>query len=415
MAVEITVPEMAESVMEATVGQWLKSEGDAVSTGEVVLELETDKVSLEITSTVSGVLEHIAHPEGDVVTAGDVLGTVNEGAVATSAAPAVAESAAPPAATLKAEAAPQPATQDATPVARRLAESSGVDLAAVPGTGRGGRITREDVEAFVSASGDGNGASSAVSEPQASVAPPALPVTAPDAGERSEERVRLSRRRLTIAQRMSDVQRESVMTTTYNEADMSNVIAMRKKYRDLFKEKHGVNLGFMSFFVKAVVAGLKFQRVLNSELQGEELVYKNYYDIGVAISTDEGLVVPVVRDVDRKSFAGIEAGIRELAGRARERKLTLDDLRGATFTITNGGVFGSMFSTPILNAPQVGILGMHAINDRPVVVSGAVEIRPMMYLAVTYDHRVVEGADAVRFLVKVKEMIEDPGRMLIDT
>jgi 2-oxoglutarate dehydrogenase E2 component (dihydrolipoamide succinyltransferase) len=213
---------------------------------------------------------------------------------------------------------------------------------------------------------------------------------------------------------MAEVQRDAVMTTTYNEADMTNIMALRKKYREKFQEKHGIGLGFMSFFVKAVVVGLKFQRVLNSELQGEELVYKNHYDIGIAVSTDDGLVVPVVRDADRKSFAEIESNIRELAGRARDKKLTLEDLRGATFTITNGGVFGSMFSTPILNPPQVAILGMHAIKERPMVSDGQIVIRPMMYLAVTYDHRVVEGADSVQFLVRVKEMIEDPERLMID-
>jgi 2-oxoglutarate dehydrogenase E2 component (dihydrolipoamide succinyltransferase) len=229
-----------------------------------------------------------------------------------------------------------------------------------------------------------------------------------------EERVRLSRRRLTIAQRMADVQRDAVMTTTYNEADLSSIIALRKKHRDGFQEKHGVNLGFMSFFVKAVVSALQKHRVLNSELQDTELVYKNYYDIGIAVAAEDGLVVPVVRDADRKSFAGIEKEIRELAGKAREKKLTLEELRGGTFTITNGGVFGSMFSTPILNPPQVGILGMHTIKERPVAVDGQVVIRQMMYLAVTYDHRVVEGADAVQFLVHIKEQVEDPERLLLD-
>jgi 2-oxoglutarate dehydrogenase E2 component (dihydrolipoamide succinyltransferase) len=394
---------MAESVVEATVGTWLKSVGEAVSPGEVVLELETDKVNLEVTAETSGVLEKIIANTGDTVVVGDLLGTVAEGAAPTAAAATQTESTAP-AAPAKANETGD-SSQNATPVAKRLAAAKGVDLNSVTGTGPHGKITKEDVESV-------GAAANAAPAPAAAPSPKPVPAAAPRS-DHSEERVRLSRRRLTIAQRMADVQREAVMTTTYNEADMTNIMALRSKFRDQFKEKHGVNLGFMSFFVKAVVEGLKFQRVINSELQGEELVYKNYYDIGVAVSTDDGLVVPVVRDADRKSFAEIEADIRELAGRARDKKLTLDQLRGATFTITNGGVFGSMFSTPILNPPQVAILGMHAIKERAVVVNGKIEARPMMYLAVTYDHRVVEGADSVQFLVKVKEMIEDPERMMI--
>lgn len=435
MSVEITVPQMAESVVEATVGTWLKSVGDPVAAGEVVLELETDKVNMEVTAESAGVLEKIVADTGATVSVGDVLGTVAEGASPSAASTESGEettgteaeeasdeaAASSPAASngtsARAEAAvptpektpsptsePAPVSQpDATPVARRLAESKGIDLSRIPGTGRDGKITKEDVESA------GNGKPAAAEQE----APAPSPVIAAPAADRSEERVRLSRRRLTIAQRMAEVQRDAVMTTTYNEADMTNVMAMRAKFKDSFKEQYGVNLGFMSFFAKAVVEGLKFQRVLNSELQGDELVYKNYYDIGVAVSTDDGLVVPVVRDVDKKSFAEIESDIRELALKARDKKITLDDLRGATFTITNGGVFGSMFSTPILNPPQVAILGMHAIKERPMVVDGEVRARPMMYLAVTYDHRVVEGADSVQFLVKVKEMIEDPERMMI--
>ncbi|MDA0677031.1 MAG: 2-oxoglutarate dehydrogenase complex dihydrolipoyllysine-residue succinyltransferase [Chloroflexi bacterium] len=394
MSVEIKVPQMAESVVEATVGTWLKSVGEAVSPGEVVLELETDKVNLEVTAETAGVLEKIVANTGDTVVVGDLLGTVAEGAAPATAAATQAATAAPAAQAKVTDSADS--SQNATPVAKRLAAAKGVDLSSVTGTGPHGKITKEDVESI------------------GAPAPTPKPVPAVTTrSDRSEERVRLSRRRLTIAQRMADVQREAVMTTTYNEADMTNIMALRSKFRDQFKEKHGVSLGFMSFFVKAVVEGLKFQRVINSELQGEELVYKNYYDIGVAVSTDDGLVVPVVRDADHKSFAEIETDIRGLAGRARDKKLTLDELRGATFTITNGGVFGSMFSTPILNPPQVAILGMHAIKERAVVVNGKIEARPMMYLAVTYDHRVVEGADSVQFLVKVKEMIEDPERMMI--
>ena len=408
---------MGESVVDATVGAWLKSVGDSVSAGDVLLELETDKVNMEVTAVSSGVLEKIVASTGDTVGVGDLLGTVAEGTPSNAAStPAESSANGRGAVAAKAVQSIEPASAetvpvelpsaasvttdaDATPVARRLAEKKGVDLAAISGTGRDGKITKEDVE-------------SAKVTPQTAAATAAEPSPAP-ASDRSEERVRLSRRRLTIAQRMADVQRDAVMTTTYNEADMTSVMALRTKFRDSFKEKHGVSLGFMSFFIKAVVEGLKFQRVLNSELQGEELVYKNYYDIGVAVSTEDGLIVPVVRDADRKSFAEIETEIRELAAKAREKKITLEELRGGTFTITNGGVFGSMFSTPILNPPQVAILGMHTIKQRPMVVDGEIMARPMMYLAVTYDHRVVEGADSVQFLVKVKEMIEDPERMMI--
>jgi 2-oxoglutarate dehydrogenase E2 component (dihydrolipoamide succinyltransferase) len=406
VSVEIKVPQMAESVVEATVGTWLKSVGEAVSPGEVVLELETDKVNLEVTAESAGVLEKIVANTGDTVVVGDLLGTVSEGEAPVTAPATQSATTAPADASTPATASDtSDSSQHATPVAKRIAAAKGVDLNSVTGTGPHGKITKEDVESV-------GATAPATPTPSAAPSPKPAPVAAVRS-DRSEERVRLSRRRLTIAQRMADVQNEAVMTTTYNEADMTNIMALRSKFRDQFKEKHGVSLGFMSFFVKAVVEGLKFQRVINSELQGEELVYKNYYDIGVAVSTDDGLVVPVVRDADRKSFAQIEADIRELAGRAREKKLTLDELRGATFTITNGGVFGSMFSTPILNPPQVAILGMHAIKERAVVVDGKIEARPMMYIAVTYDHRVVEGADSVQFLVKVKEMIEDPERMMI--
>ena len=408
---------MAESVVEATVGAWLKSVGDRVEAGETVLELETDKVNLEVTAQIGGTIEKVEKTTGAIVGVGEVLGFIAEGAVGSAPAlqpapanQAVAAESRPQAAGTVAAVKPQPQpaeSRESTPVARRLAESSGIDLNKVPGSGRGGKVTKEDVEA---AMGSTSLAGQAPAQP--SFPPPLQTPAQPAAGR--EERVRLSRRRLTIAQRMADVQRDAVMTTTYNEADLSNVIALRKKHRDGFQEKHGVSLGFMSFFVKAVVSALQKHRVLNSELQDAELVYKNYYDIGIAVAAEDGLVVPVVRDADRKSFAGIEKEIRELAGKAREKKLTLEELRGGTFTITNGGVFGSLFSTPILNPPQVGILGMHTIKERPVAVDGQVVIRPMMYLAATYDHRVVEGADAVQFLVRVKEQIEDPERLLLD-
>ncbi len=429
MAVEIRVPEMAESVVEATVGAWLKQEGDAVTSGETVLELETDKVNLEVTATQSGKIEKILKATGDTVVVGDVLGMIGEAsgtsAEASSEEP-VAEPSRPSQAAQTAEAGPaaeaKPAeTDDATPVARRLAEANSVDLSGIKGTGRGGKITKEDVEAAI-----GQAPAPEAPAPKQEEAPSEAPPTSPapseapkaaaprQAGDRSEERVRLSRRRLTIATRLAEVNREAVMTTTYNEVDMSAVMSLRKLYREDFKQRHGASLGFMSFFVKAVVGGLQAQPVLNSELQESELVLKHYYDIGIAVATDDGLVVPVVRDADVRSFAEIESEIGALAARARERKLTLDELRGGTFSITNGGVFGSLMSTPILNPPQVAILGMHRIQERPMAVDGQVVIRPMMYVAVTYDHRVVEGADAVQFLVRVKQLLEDPSRLLIN-
>ncbi|MEX0926407.1 MAG: 2-oxoglutarate dehydrogenase complex dihydrolipoyllysine-residue succinyltransferase [Dehalococcoidia bacterium] len=428
MAVEIRVPEMAESVVEATVGAWLKQEGDTVTSGETVLELETDKVNLEVTAAQSGKIEKILKATGDTVVVGDVLGMIGEASGASAetspeepaAAPAKPSQVAQTAEAGPAAEAKPSETDDATPVARRLAEVNSVDLSNVKGTGRGGRITKEDVEAAI---GQEPEASAPKQEAAPSEAPPASPAqsdaaprtTAPrQAGDRSEERVRLSRRRLTIATRLAEVNREAVMTTTYNEVDMSAVMSLRKLYREDFRQRHGSSLGFMSFFVKAVVGGLQAQPVLNSELQESELVLKHYYDIGIAVATDDGLVVPVVRDADARSFAEIESEIGALAAKARERKLTLDELRGGTFSITNGGVFGSLMSTPILNPPQVAILGMHRIQERPMAVDGQVVIRPMMYVAVTYDHRVVEGADAVQFLVRVKQLLEDPARLLIN-
>ena len=407
---------MAESVLEATVGEWLKAEGDAVAAGEVVLDLETDKVNLEVTAESAGVIEKIMKHTGDVVGAGDVLGTIAEGAQPSSngATPAAEPAGTTTGRPQAAQAAAQDGGADATPVAKRLAMAASLELSSISGTGRGGRITKEDVESAVAS------AALAAAEAPAGDQPPSTPSAIPvaiggtfDTG-REETRQKLSRRRLTIARRLAEVQRDSVMTTTFNEADMSAVMALRKRYRDEFAEKHGTSLGFMSFFVKAVVGGLTAHPILNSELQGDELVYKSYHDIGIAVAAEDGLVVPVVRDAGQRSFPDIEREIRELAARAKDKKLTLDELRGGTFTITNGGVFGSLMSTPILNPPQVGILGMHAIKERAIVVDGDVVARPMMYLAATYDHRVVEGADAVQFLGRVKELIEDPERLLID-
>ncbi len=442
MAVEIRVPVLAESIHEATVGKWLKREGDSVAAGEAVLELETDKVNVEVTAPQAGQVEKISRKTGETVRPGDVLAVITERAgppAAPRPTPAAVAAPAVPAQTLRAPAvAPaarsagqaRPAAHrevEATPVARNLVEALGMDITQITGTGPGGKVTREDVETYAARQPKPAtpAPQAAVAAARAAVPPATAPVlTAPPAptqptaprppdAKRVEERVRLSRRRLTIAQRLSEVNREAVMTTTFNEVDMTGIADLRRKYRQEFKERHGVDLGFMSFFVKAVVSGLQAYPVVNSEMQGEEVVYKKYYDIGIAVAADEGLLVPVVRDADRKTFAEIERDVTALAVKAREKKLTLDELRGGTFTITNGGVFGSLMSTPVLNPPQVGILGMHRIIERPIAVGGQVAVRPMMYLAVTYDHRVVDGADAVRFLVRVKDLLEDPGRLLV--
>ncbi|MDA8218275.1 MAG: 2-oxoglutarate dehydrogenase complex dihydrolipoyllysine-residue succinyltransferase [Dehalococcoidales bacterium] len=418
MAVEIRVPQLGESVVEATVGKWLKKQGDRVAQGEPVVELETEKVSVEVAAEASGVLASIDQEEGATARVGDVLGQIEAGAQTAARpaapAPAQAERAAPPAPPAESELPPQgaPALHLSTPSGRRVAEEYGVDVQKVAGTGPGGRVTKEDVLSFVESQ-----------HPQtAPLAPPPPPAPAPAAtppppaagAAGREERVRLSRRRLTIARRLVEAQQTAAMLTTFNEVDMGAVVDVRKRRRDEFKERHGVGLGFMSFFVKAIIGALKSFPHFNSEMQGEELLVKYHYDIGIAVDTEGGLVVPVVRDADRKTFADIEGEIVELATRARENNLTLADLQGGTFTITNGGIFGSLLSTPILNTPQVGILGMHRIQDRPVVVNGEVVVRPMMYLAVSYDHRVVDGREAVQFLVHVKQLIEDPERLLLE-
>ncbi|HEY3415194.1 MAG TPA: 2-oxoglutarate dehydrogenase complex dihydrolipoyllysine-residue succinyltransferase [Armatimonadota bacterium] len=413
MPFDIVVPQLGESVVDATLGRWLKKPGDAVAEGEAVLALETDKVDLDVTVERAGVLSEILRNEGDTVQVGEVLGRVVEGAPQNAAADAT-----PPA--------PPPAPATATPLARSMARVEDVDIAAVPGTGPGGKVTRTDVEGFIQ-----HAAPETVPSIPAPTPPPVLPqftsppaaspqlLAPPAAGQvaatdRPEQRVRMSRRRQTIATRLVEAQHTAAMLTSFNEADMSSVMALRAAHRDAFKERYGVGLGYMSFFTKAVVSALKVFPMLNAEIQGDEMVLKGYYDIGIAVSTDEGLVVPVVRDADRKTFAELERDVAGMAARARDGKLTLPELQGGTFTITNGGVFGSLLSTPILNTPQVGILGMHKIQDRPVALNGAVVIRPMMNLALSYDHRIVDGAEAVRFLVHVKQMIEDPSRLLLE-
>ncbi len=409
MATEIRVPPLGESIVEATVGRWLKREGDPVAVGEPVVELETEKVNTEVPADEGGVLVQILRPEGATVRPGEVLGLI--AARAEAAPPPPAEAPAPSAAPERGE----PARVRASPLAQRLAAELGVDLAAVPGTGPGGRVTRADVEAHVQRQAPEPAAPAVTpAPPQERAAAPTLPPLAPAAPARPEMRQRLSRRRLTIARRLVEAQHTAAMLTTFNEIDMSAVIALRERWRATFREQYGVSLGYMSFFTKAVVGALKAFPQLNAELQGEELVIKHYYDIGITIGDPEGLVVPVLRDADRLTFAQIEQAIAAFVQKARERTLTLEDLRGGTFTITNGGVFGSLLSTPILNPPQVGILGMHKIEERPVVVNGQIVIRPMMYVALSYDHRVVDGREAVLFLVRVKELIENPERLLLE-
>jgi 2-oxoglutarate dehydrogenase E2 component (dihydrolipoamide succinyltransferase) len=427
VAVEIHVPELGESVADATVGRWLKREGEAVKSGDALVELETDKINFEVEADQDGVLESISRGEGETVGVGEVIGTIGEGDG--SEAPAAEEEEEAPEEEQAEAEQPEPEAEEtpdeeadghrevengvrASPSVRKLAQEYEIDLGEVSGSGSGGRVTREDVERLIREQSSGGAPTREAERPAPEEdgkreAPPA------DEDGR-EERVRLSRRRLTIAQRLVESQQNSAMLTTFNEVDMSAVMELRRRRKDAFQERTGARLGFMSFFTKASIAALKAFPKVNAELQDNELVLKHYYDIGVAVSTDEGLVVPVVRDADRKNFAGIEQTIADLATKARDGKLTLEDLRGGTFTITNGGIFGSLVSTPILTLPQVAILGMHKIQDRPVAIDGQVEIRPMMYLALSYDHRVIDGAEAVSFLVRIKEMIEDPESLLLE-
>ena len=429
MSVEIRVPELGESIVDAVVATWLKHEGDAVNVGDALVELETDKVNVEVSAQQSGVLQKIMKKEGDEVAVGDVIGMIGETAQQEQSQPATTAQAQAPAAaeqpTPVANMTEAPAESDgqhlASPLARRIAAENNVDLAQIRGNSPHGRVTREDVLSYIEQSAR---PSPAASVPQASNPAPAVPVqTVPTPSPkplvqaetgRREERVRLSRRRQTIAQRLVEAQHTAAMLTTFNEIDMSAVMEVRSRRKDAFKERYNVSLGFMSFFTKAVVGALKAFPRLNAEISGNDMILKHYYDIGIAVGAEEGLVVPVLRDADRKSFAEIEREIAALAKKARENTLKLEELQGGTFTITNGGVFGSLMSTPILNAPQVGILGMHKIEQRPVVVNGQIVIRPMMYVAVSYDHRIVDGREAVQFLVRVKELVEDPESLLLE-
>ena len=466
MSVEIKVPALGESIVEATVGQWLKHEGERVSAGEPVVELETEKVNMEVVAPADGVLRAITKREGDTVAIGEVLAELAEGE-APSPAPGEAASAGEALAPAPGSAVPVPAPQPApapagqaarldetsdtrvSPLARRIASERGVDLSRVHGSGVGGRITQDDVTDYLAQQHNGGSTAPATAPVAAAPTPapagqaPALPAPSTAArsegarsagaatppptpapppevatrgvsGGQREERVRLSRRRLTIARRLVEAQHTAAMLTTFNEVDMSAVMEVRKRRRDAFKQRHGVGLGFMSFFTRAVIGALKAYPRLNAEIQGEEMVLKHYYDIGIAVGVPEGLVVPVLRDADRMTFAEIEQQIAQLAEKARTNTLALDELQGGTFTITNGGSFGSLLSTPILNAPQVGILGMHKIEERPIALGGQVVIHPMMYLALSYDHRIVDGQEAVSFLVRVKELIEDPETLLLE-
>jgi len=421
VAAEIHVPELGESVADATVGRWLKQEGETVTSGEALVELETDKINFEVEAEQDGVLESISKGEGETVNVGEVIGTIGE---SDGAAPRPEEQeeepqAEQPEAEAETEETPnghrevEDGAGRASPSVRKLAQEYEVDLARVSGSGSGGRITRDDVERLIRDQSR-TAAPEKSEEPERDGKAETQPAASEDGRAALEERVRLSRRRQTIAQRLVESQQTAAMLTTFNEVDMTAVMKLRKRRKESFQERTGARLGFMSFFTKAAVGALKAFPKVNAELQGSELVLKKYYDIGVAVSTDEGLVVPVVRDADHKNFAEIEQGIADLATKAREGRLTLDDLRGGTFTITNGGIFGSLVSTPILTLPQVAILGMHKIQDRPVVVDGEVVVRPMMYLALSYDHRVIDGAEAVSFLVRIKELTEDPESLLLE-
>lgn len=414
MSLEIVVPQLGESVVEARVARWLKKAGDRVNAGEPLVELETEKIDLEVGSEQAGVLTEVRRQEGEDVKVGEVLAVVNpsEGTAASSSTPAAAP------ASVTASVASPVADDRATPTARRVAAEHAIDLSVIAGTGERGRVTKRDVEEHVARAGVAGATGGTGAPVPLHATPAAVSVPSPSfavSGERAEERVRMSKRRLTIARNLLEAQQTAAMLTTFNEVDMSAVMSLRERFKEDFKKRHDISLGISSFFVKACIGALKVFPRLNAEIQGEEMVLKRYYDIGIAVGAAQGLVVPVLRDAERMSFAEIESGIRDFARRAADGTLSLEDLRGGTFTITNGGIFGSLLSTPILNPPQVGILGLHKIQDRPVAVQGQVVIRPMMYLALTYDHRIVDGLEAVQFLVRLKSFIEDPGYMLIES
>ncbi len=423
MTIEIKVPALGESVTEATVGKWLKQPGDAVKADEPLVELETDKVSVEVPAPAAGTMGEIKIAEGMTVAVGTVLGSIKEGAAAATAAPA-APSVPKPAPTNAVNASAMPPA----PAARKIMEEKGLTAVDVQGSGRRGQVLKPDAMAAaprapapVPAPAQAQAQASAVTNMPVTYAPPAVPApaaqmrapSAPNDAAR-EERQRMTRLRQTIARRLKDAQNNAAMLTTFNDVDMSAVMKLRSEYKDLFEKRHGVKLGFMGFFVKACLTALREIPAVNAEIDGQDIVYKNYYHIGVAVGTEKGLVVPVVREADRMNLAEIEGAIADFGRRARDGKLGIDEMQGGTFTISNGGVYGSMLSTPILNAPQSGILGMHRIEERPVVRAGQIVIRPMMYLALSYDHRIVDGKEAVTFLVRVKECLEDPQRFILE-
>ncbi len=431
MPTDIVVPVLGESVTEATVAKWMKAVGDPVAMDEPVVELETDKITLEVPARSAGTLSEIKVDAGATVEVGAVLGTIADGKAAPApsvgAKPAPASSPAPAAPAAPAPASGGGAAMPLSPSVRKLIEERRLDASAIPATGKDGRVTKGDVLAAI----DATPARQTAAQPATAAAAPAppaeqilaepavapMPQSAPAVARTTdarEERVRMTRLRKRIAERLKQAQNTAAMLTTFNEVDMANVIALRNRHKEAFEKKHGVKLGFMSFFVKACVLALKEIPEVNAQIEGEEIVFKNHYDIGVAVGTEQGLVVPVVRDADRLGFAGIEQRIAELGRKARDGKLTIEELTGGTFTISNGGIYGSLMSTPILNPPQSAILGMHKTQERPVAIAGKVEIRPMMYLALTYDHRLVDGREAVTFLVRVKDCIEEPQRILLD-
>jgi 2-oxoglutarate dehydrogenase E2 component (dihydrolipoamide succinyltransferase) len=417
MTINIIVPTLGESVSEATVAKWLKAAGDPVKRDEALLELETDKVTLEVYASAAGKLAEIRAPAGTTVEVGAVLGVIAEGPGAAAPAPAASSTAAasPTPASAAAPAAKAPAAAPArapataevlAPSVRKIVAEANLDVSSASGSGKDGRLTKADAQAL---------AEIARETRKAAATPAAAPAPAPArAPHEREERVRMSRLRKRIAERLKQAQNTAAMLTTFNEVDMSRVMALRNAHKDAFEKKHGVKLGFMSFFVKAAIVALKEIPAVNGEIDGDDIVYKNYYDIGVAVGTEQGLVVPVVRDADRLGFADVEKRIADLGRRARDGKLTIDELTGGTFTISNGGVYGSLMSMPILNPPQSGILGMHKIQNRPMAIGDKIEIRPMMYVTMSYDHRIVDGREAVTFLVRLKECIEEPERLILD-
>lgn len=415
--VDVAIPDLGESVTEGTIGKWLKSVGDSVAADEPLVEVETEKVTAELPAPSAGVLSEILVQEGTDVAVGTVVGRITAGGAPAAAKPAaapapVAAPAAPPAAAAAPAPAPAPAKSGAplSPAVRKLIDENGLNPGSIPASGRGGRLTKGDVLSFLAGGGKAAPAPAPVVAAQAQ--PAALPPREPD--PRGEERVRMTKLRRVIASRLKEAQNTAAMLSTFNEVDMKAVMDLRSEYRDVFEKRHGVKLGFMSFFVKAVVMALKELPAINAEIYGDEVIYKNFYDIGIAVGSPTGLVVPVLRDADERGFADIESGIRDFGVRARDGKLTMGELTGGTFTITNGGIFGSLLSTPIINPPQSAILGMHKIQNRPMAVGNEVVVRPVMYLALSYDHRIVDGREAVTFLVRVKEALEDPQRLLLD-